>query len=231
MTEVHRVPMTDLVAHFDKIRSEQGEEAYQKARKNFAMGMILKPRGDEFLKSAFPDMDIEALRAEAEKFQTQQQEQARNPQEMMLDAMRQQIPNLKTQAQFNLFMKSFDALRHTLNAAFGLDKEGYEKGKEALNMALDMALQISEVVQKLQETPEAATSKAAEEFKQPPREFQEYDVQKGLLIELEALTSAEELQRWYDGNRARIDCVVSASLRNELFDTIRKVKHKFTPPS
>lgn len=228
MTEVHKIPMTDLVSHFDKIRSEQGEEAYQKARKNFAMGMILKPRGDEFLKSAFPDMDIEALRVEAEK---SQQDQARNPQEMMLDAMRQQIPNLKTQAQFNLFMKSFDALRHTLNAAFGLDKEGYEKGKEALNMVLNAALQISEVVQKLQETPEAATSKAAEEFKQPPREFQEYDVQKGLLIELEALTSAEGLQRWYDSNRARIDCVVSASLRNELFDTIRKVKHKFSPPS
>jgi hypothetical protein len=224
--------MTDLISHFDKIRSEQGEEAYQKARKNFAMGMILKPQGDEFIKQAFPDMGIEAIRADAEKSQPSMgSDQAIDPQEMMLTAMRQQIPNLKTQAQFNLFMKSFDALRHTLNSAFGLDKEGYEKGKEALNMALDMALKISEVVQKLQETPEAATSKAAEEFKQPPREFQEYDVQKGLLIELETLTSAEELQRWYDNNRARIDCVVSASLRNELFDTIRKIKHKFTPPS
>lgn len=229
MTEVHRVPMTDLISHFEKIRSEQGEEAYQKARKNFALGMVLKPQGDEFLKQAFPDMDIEGIRAEAQKSQTQAP--SGNPQEMMLNAMRQQIPNLKTQAQFNLFMKSFDTLRHTLNAAFGLDKEGYEKGKEVLDLALNSAFQISEVVQKLQETPEAATSKAADEFKQPPREFQEYDVQKGLLVELEALTSAEELQRWYDSNRARIDCVVSASLRNELFDTIRKVKHKFTQPS
>jgi len=229
MTEVHRVPMTDLVSHFEKIRSDQGEEAYQKARKNFALGMILKPQGEEFIKQAFPDMDIEVIRAEAQK--SQPPAPSGNPQEMMLNAMRQQIPNLKSQAQFNLFMKSFDALRHTLNAAFGLDKEGYEKGKEGLDMVLDAALQISEVVQKLQDTPEAATSEAAEEFKQPPREFQEYDVQKGLLIELEALTSAEALQRWYDSNRARIGCVVSASLRNELFDTIRKIKHKLTPPS
>jgi hypothetical protein len=224
--------MTDLVSHFEKIRSEQGEEAYQKARRNFALGMILKPRGDEFVKQAFPDMDLEAIRAEAEQAQPQPPPAvSQNPQEAMLQAMRQQIPNLKTQAQFNLFMKAFDALRHTLNSAYGLDKEGYEKGKHALDLALGSALQMSEVVQKLQDDPEAATSKAAEEFKQPPREFQEYDVQQSLLTELGRLNSGEELQRWYDSNRARIDCVVSATLRNELFDAIRGVKHKFNPPS
>ena len=228
---VHKVPMTDLVSHFEKIRSEQGEEAYEKARRNFALGMVLKPRGDEFVKTAFPDLDIEALKAEAQKSVPLPPPGAVNPQEAMLQAMRQQIPNLKTQVQFNLFMKAFDALRHTLNSAFGLDKEGYEKGKQVLDLALGSALKMSEVVQKLQDMPEAATSKAAEEFKQPPREFLEYDVQKALLTELERLGSGEELQRWYDSNRARIDCVVSATIRNELFDAIREAKHKFNPPS
>jgi hypothetical protein len=231
---VQKVAMTDLVSHFEKIRNTQGEEAYQKARMDFAVAMILKPRGDQFVQGAFPDLDLEAVKVEAEKRKGTNPAPGpagQNPQEMMLNAMRQQIPNLKTQAQFNIFMSAFDALRHTLNLAFGRDLAGFEKGKEALNKALASAYTISEIIEKLQDSPEAATSKAAEEFKNPPREFQEYDVQKSLLAELSTKTTVDDLTRWYEANRARIDCVVSQTLRNELFDAIRNKKHELTPAS
>lgn len=230
MTEpnVHRVGLTDLTVHFDRIRKEQGEEAYDKARMDFAVAMVQKNQGDEFVSKLFPDMDLDAVRVEAEKRKTTAEApgvpQGGNPQEMILNAMRQQIPNLKTQAQFNIFMSAFDALRHTLNMAFGLDKEGYDKGREVLLRVLDSAFTISGVVDKLKDSPEAATSKAAEEFKNPPREFQEYDVQKSLLAEVATKMTVAELTKWYDSNRARMDCIVSQSLRNELFDTVRHKK-------
>lgn len=222
MTEPTKIPAADLLAHFEKIRMEQGEEAYQAAKNRFAMGMILKDRGDEYLKNLFPDMDLDQVRAEAQKAQAAGPQL--NAHEAMLNAFRGQVPNLKTQAQFTLFMRSFDALRMTMNAAFGLDKDTYEQGKKALGMVVDSAFKLSEVVQTLSENPEAATSKAAEEFKSPPKEFHEYDIQKSLLTELAMLKNGEELQRWYDNNRTRMDGVVSQSLRNELFDAIRVKK-------
>lgn len=225
MTETHKVQSEDLRAHFDKVRTSQGEEAYQEARKNFALGMILKDQGEEFLKNLFPDLDLGPIREEAQaKTKTPPPQPGVNAHEVMLNAIRGQIPNLKTQAQFTLFMRAFDALRLTLNAAFGLDKEAYEKGKQALGLILDSAFSMSEVVEKLAENPDAATSAAAAEFKNPPKEFTEYDTQKSLLLELGMLKTAEELQRWYDNNRSRMDGVVSQTLRNELFDAIRVKK-------
>jgi len=222
-----QIKLSDLVAHFEKIKAQQGEEAYQKARLSFALSMVLKPRGAAFVAQAFPDMDIEALRLEAQKLPPHVQAPAgQNPQDVMLNAMRQQIPNLKTQAQFNVFMASFDALRHTLNSAFGQDRPAFEKAKGVLNQALDAAFQISSIVEQLRTTPEAATSAAAAEFKNPPREFEEYDVQKSLLVELGTKLTVADLQNWYDSNRARIDTVVSQTLRNELFDAIRNRKHE-----
>lgn len=220
--------MSDLVAHFEKIRSEQGEEAYQKAKRNFALGMVLKPRGDEFVKQAFPDLDIEALKAEAAKTQTAQQ--AAPPPvgvEAVLQAIRQQMPNVKSQAQYNLFMQAFDALRISMNAAFGLDRENFEKGKQALDLLMGAALKITEGVQRLQDDPDAATSKVAEDFKTPPKQFHELDLQKALLVELSLLTSLDDLQKWYDMNRHRLDSVVSQSLRNSLFDAIREKRNSF----
>lgn len=222
-SNVHKVGMTDLMSHFEKIRKEQGEEAYQKARKDFAVAMVMKDRGEEYVKNAFPDLNIEALREEA-RTKFPQPPGGGTPEEAVLHAMRQQIPNMKTQAQFNIFMASFDAMRHTLNAAFGTDKTGFEKGKEAVIKALNSAFTISEVVEKLKENPEAATSKVAAEFKDPPKEFAEYDVQRGLLAEVPGLETLAELNRWYEKNKPQIDRVVSQTLRNELFDAIRAKK-------
>jgi len=225
MIEKHKVPSEDLRTHFEKIRENQGEEAYATARRTFALGMILKDQGETFLKNLWPDLDLAPIREEAEKkAAAAPPPPSMNPHEVMLNAIRGQIPNMKTQAQFTLFMRAFDAFRLTLNAAFGLDKDTYDKGKQALLMVVETAFSMSEVVEKLAENPEAATSASAEEFKTPPKEFHEYDTQKSLLVELGMLKTSEELQRWYDNNRTRMDGVVSSTLRNELFDAIREKK-------
>jgi hypothetical protein len=222
--DVHRVPMSDLVTHFEKIRSEQGEEAYQKARRNFALGMILKPRGDLFLKNAFPDLDLDALREEAEKSQPVPPPQV-NPQEVMLNFMRQQVPNLKTQVQFDLFMQCFDAMRKAMNAAFGLDKTSYEQFKGALDMLMATGLKVTEAVEQLKENPEASTN---EDFKQAPKQFQEQDVQTALMTELSLIQSGDELQQWYAANKDRIHGqVVSPVLRNQLLDSIRAKRNGY----
>jgi hypothetical protein len=222
--EVHRVPMSDLVTHFLKIRNEQGEEAYQRAVKNFALGMILKPRGDLFLKSAFPDLDLDALREEAEKSQPAPQPPV-NPQEVMLNYMKQQVPNLKTQVQFDLFMQCFDAMRKAMNAAYGLDKASYEQFKGALDMLMATGLKVTEAVEQLKENPEASTN---EDFKQAPKQFQEQDVQTALMTELSLIQSGDELQQWYAANKDRIHGqVVSPVLRNQLLDSIRAKRNGY----
>jgi hypothetical protein len=224
--EVHRVQMGDLVTHFEKIRSEQGEEAYQRAVKNFALGMILKPRGDLFLKGAFPDLDLDAIRAEAEKSKVASPAQPpENPQQVMLNYMKQQVPNLKTQVQFDLFMQCFDALRKAMNAAYGLDKPSYEQFKGALDLLMGSGLKVSQAVEQLKENPEASSN---EDFKQAPKQFQEQDVQTALLQELGALKSGDELNEWYTANKDRIHGqVVSPVLRNALLDSIRAKRNGF----
>ena len=223
--EVHRVPLSDLVTHFQKIRNEQGEEAYHRAVKNFARGMILKPRGELFLQSAFPDLDLAAIREEAEKAQPSPPPPPENPQEVMLNYMKQQVPNLKTQVQFDLFMQCFDALRKAMNAAYGLDKASYEQFKGALDMLMATGLKVSAAVEQLQENPEATTN---QDFKQAPKQFEEQDVQSALIIELSLIQSGDDLQQWYTTNKDRIHGqVVSPALRNHLLDSIRAKRNGF----
>ena len=144
--------------------------------------------------------------------------------EAMLAAIRQQVPALKSQAQFNVFMAGLEALRGLMNAIFAQNAAGEQQFREALETSLTAARQATEVTLKLEEVPEAATSKAAEEFKRPPAQFGEYDTQRALLSDLEGLGTVEALTEWYTKNRARIDEVVSASLRNPLLDAIRARK-------
>ena len=141
--------------------------------------------------------------------------------DMMLAAIKAQVPNLRTQAQFNAFMSCFDALKTTLNAYYGGENASAELAREALNKGLDMAKQISEMAEKLEEMPDEVKSDAAKEFTAPAKELHEYDVHRELVAELSSLTSQEALQDWYQGHRDQMDRVVSQKLRNELFDAIR----------
>lgn len=140
---------------------------------------------------------------------------------LMRQALAAQIPNLRTQAQFNNFMACFDALRSTLNAYFGGETASAEMAREALNKTLDMAKMITEMTEKLNEIPDDAKSDVAKDFTAPAKELHEYDTHRQLIIELTTLQNQKALQAWYADSRERIDRVVSQKLRNELFDAIR----------
>jgi hypothetical protein len=142
----------------------------------------------------------------------------------MFETIRKGMPGITTQAQFNATLAAFDALKVTLNAIFLADTSEESRGQAALKEALEVARQVTVVVVKLSHVPEAATSQAAEEFKNPPAQFTEYDTMKALLLELETISTSEGLAQWYSTNRPRIDRVVSQSYRNELLDTIRSKK-------
>lgn len=208
-----------LVSHLNRIREEHGEEAYHKARRGFALGLILKPNGDKFISNAFPDFDLDELRMEAESQQATAEKAT--PEEMMVGMLRQQVPNIKTQAQLNTFMACFEALRACLNHYFGRNPEGAEKAREALNKALDLAAGMPEIEDQLAEMPDDIKSDAAKAFSSPPKEFHEHDKQRALLVELAGILARDELEKWYHKNRQGIDEISDQRLRNELFDAIR----------
>jgi len=214
-----QVSIEALLAHLEQIRSKQGEEAFQQARRGFALSVILKPNGETFVLKAFPDLDIAELRKEAETSQTAAQQAS--PEEQMMGMIQQQCPNIKTQAQLNLFMGCFDALRTTLNNYFGRNPEGAKKTREALNKTLDMAAKLPEMEDQLADMPDDFKSEEAKAFTAPPKEFHEHDNQRAMLIKIAGFTDLGELDRWYTDHRQEIDDVTDQRLRNELFDSIR----------
>ncbi len=142
--------------------------------------------------------------------------------EMMRKALAAQIPNLKTQAQFTLFMTCFEALRSTFNSYLGSEVVAAEKAREALNKGLDMAKKMPEVTAKLEEIPEKERSETAKGFTEPVKKFNEYDLHELFISELASHKTLADLKKWYKDNREYFDRVVSQKLRNSLFDAIRE---------
>lgn len=213
-----------------KIRDQQGEEVYQKARHDIALSVILKPNGEAFVHNAFPDLDIEALKQEAAKRIEEAHESqgpSMAPEHVMLRLLQQQVPSIRTQGHFNLFAMAFDALRTTLDGYFSGDFERATRGREALNKALDMSKQAKDIIERLEEIPPEQRSKEASATVAPPKEFHEYDAQRQLLVELDGLTTREALNEWYGRTKSSRDLVVSQQLRNELLDRIRAKRKEF----
>jgi hypothetical protein len=220
------VTKDQMLTNLEKIRQDHGEEAYITASKGVAFQVLNKPGGEEYIKKVLSHLDIEQLKEEAKAHAPapEVQPSSGTPEEAMLNMLRQQLPNLRTQAQFNIFNAGFDALRVALDSAFGGDTAKFEKAKQALLQVFDLAHQSKVMADKLQDLPEAATSKEAEEHKGPPKQFHEYDIQAKLLFELAHLRSTGELTKWYEDSKADLEKVVSQTLRNTLFDEIRKKK-------
>jgi len=213
-----------LISQLRQLRLDKGDEAFMAAIQSVAEQILVSPQGEGLLKAAMPDIDLDKLKASvvAEK----QSVVSGSPDEAMMKMLAMQVPNMKTQAQFNAFMGCFDALRATLNAYFGDQKAAAEMGREALNQALDMAKQIATMSEKLNEIPDEVKSDEAKEFTRPAKELHEYDTCKRLLGELTGLQTTEALQKWYSESRQTIDEVMSAKPRNELMDAIRAKRNE-----
>jgi len=117
-----------------------------------------------------------------------------------------------------------------MDATFSLDPQRVITTREAFEKSLEAARSVTELSSRFQEVPPEFRTKASEAFTAPPAEFQEYDVQKRLLMELDTLTTLEELSDWYQRTKNDRDRVVSQTLRNILLDRIREKKTSLLPP-
>lgn len=214
-----------IVEHLNNIRAKLGEDAYRAEFTRLAKDAIRTgPKHEAFWREIGKQEGFEWVDFEQLKSEVTAEPPKMDPMLMVMQALRQTMPGIKTQAQFNAFMAAFDALRVTVNSLCEGDAVKAAEGRKALDMALDLAAKVTQVTEQLRDVPEAATSKAAEEFKKPPAEFGEYDVQRKLLTELEAITSDADLTEWYARTKEQRDSVKSQTLRNALIDAIRNKK-------
>jgi hypothetical protein len=144
--------------------------------------------------------------------------------QLFAQALRQSMPNLKTQAQLTAFMIGFDAFRQYFDALCSGSPELEELTRGTLDRAIEMAKDATQLARKIEEIPPEMRGPASSSLVQPPVEFEEVDIQKKLLIELERITTLTELQGWYLSTREARDRVVSQPLRNVLLDRIRGKK-------
>jgi hypothetical protein len=229
----------EILQRLSKIRTTMGEEAYEDAMYAVAVELYRRPHGGEALVlDTFPDIEMDLVQSmvypkEIEDLtsmarQPEPKQEAPTQDMMMLNMMRQQMPNLKTQAQFNTFMLAFDALRGTLNAYFGGETAAAEVARDVLNKSLDMAAKVTGIAESLKDIPEDQRSDQSNMFTAPAAQLHEYDEQRSLLLELGNVKTFSELQKWYLETKPRRDSIVSQNLRNELLDAIRHQKEELS---
>lgn len=149
--------------------------------------------------------------------------------QMMADAMRAQMPSLKTQAQFTAFMAAFDAFRLLMDSVFSLSTSREMECRQVFEKALMAARDVTEVGQKFEEIPVEHRGAASNPFTQAPNEFHEYDTQKRLLSELSVIDDFQKLSDWYAATKGLRDRIVSQPLRNGLIDQIREKRVALQP--
>ena len=216
---------TTVEVHLAFFLELHGEEAWKTEIKRLTKDAIkTSPTHEAFWKNLTKDyawLDWASLRQEVF---SESPSPVMDQEQIMSDLLRKQMPGIKTQAQYNAVLGALDSVRLTLNSILTGDKTREAEGRKALNMAFEVTAKATEVTNKLEEVPEAATSKDAEVFKQPPAQFHEYDTHNRLLAEMEALADLEALNAWYASTKDRRDKVVSQGLRNSLMDAIRAKK-------
>ncbi len=228
---------------FHRIRVEKGEEAFNEAVKAYVATIVESGNKEDL--AGIGSIFVDTLKKEEDAYRqatdprnqknTDTAERLNNAKASPLEGdqgflrvLQQSIPAMRSQAQFTAFMAAFDALRGVMNGIFSMDEAATTKFKSALEGSFEAAKKVTEITDKLHEVPEASESKLAEEFKKPPRQFGEYDLQRQLMSELAALDNLQMLTAWWTSNRQRIDEVRSPMLRNPLIDAVRAKKDALT---
>jgi hypothetical protein len=241
-----------MVETLQRIRQEHGDEDFQHALRGLFRDLLSKDEGLAYIERLLEALgqpagiDLEALKVEAREKQEKQvvtpssaetpmqtpaktpaktpaETPAETPAQMIEDAIKQAIPNCKTQAHFDLILHAWQALQIYINAAYGFDQDSAAKAREGINRLLDLAPQLAATHQKIEEHPEATTNR---DFVDPPRQTTEVLTQQVLLAELSGIAGMDELETWYRASRGRMASIASQRLRNELFDAIREKKHR-----
>lgn len=243
----------EFVTRLQTVRETQGEEAYQAATRQFVLeGLRMGGKIGVFVTSFAKRMDfldLDALQREASALpqypplgqqgqenqapaevptEKSNQAQPTEPSELFVEAIKSQLPGLRTKAQMNAFMASFEAYRAVMNAILESNTAAELTARQALQTSFEVVGKATQVSNQLRDVPEAATSKASDDFRSGPSGWTEYDKQRKLLSEIEAIRTPKDLNDWYTTNRKRIDEIQTQTLRNPLLDLIRERKIRLT---
>lgn len=214
-----KINREELLRTLEEVRALEGDEAYYKARHTLALLLVGTEAGRDFLAETFADLDVESVWREAEASKTATDQD-------LFNLMRLQVPNLKTQAQFDAYRLAFEALSYMANAYFAGDGPLAERSRSALNQAIEAIQEASKLVEMAQAIPPEDRSQGVTDALRPPREFTEVEEQRRLLAELDALKDLASLNQWYHDSRSRMEVVVSQPYRNQLFDAIREKQQR-----
>jgi hypothetical protein len=212
-----------VLKYLDTVRSELGDEEWKSHVKKQVLqahrvgGTYLDFWREQLKDPKYAWVDEPSIKAQA----TSMPMGTTDMNTLLAQTFKSRMPGMKTQAQFTAFRAAFDAFEVVVNSIFSEDKNREQEGRKLLDQSLLACKQATEISRKLADVPEAATSKAADDFKKPPAEFQEYDIQQALLGELSQMKDFAELKLWYNETKARRDTIKSQMLRNVLMDAIR----------
>ncbi len=222
---------TSVMQFLATVKKELGEDAWKQAvKKQVMQAFRMGGNYEYFWREQLKAEEYSWLNADELKQQASQMPaEAMDVNNVLAQTFKKRMPGMKTQAQFNTFRAAFDAFEAVVNNIFSGNAEKEAESRQLLDQAFTACKQATDISRKLEAVPEAATSKAAEEFKKPPAEFAEYDVQQALLGELGRLQSLDDLKQWYEESKPRRDSVKSQTLRNVLMDAIRGRKMALTP--
>lgn len=151
-----------------------------------------------------------------------------NAANIMAQAMRQLIPELKTQVQLNAFIAGFDSFKLLCNAIFAENSSLEDQARTAFEKSLEAMKVATRLSNQFQEIPAEERGPSATQFVEAPLQFGEYDLQKRLLTELDRIQNTGALTEWYQNTKGDREKIISQSLRNILFDAIRSKREELS---
>lgn len=211
----------ELAATFDRIREEDGDETYNEARRSFIRSYASRPGAEEVLPEWFPDLDVEAIIAEANSGGCGGgcsnckcgDSCGSEPQLQSL------MPSIKTKAQQDVAILCFEALKAVLDASFSGNLVAANLARSTLDQGLEVALKVSGMQEQVEQISEEQRSSQAQRFVTPAN--QDAEIVDRLLVGLEKMKSMEDLQYWYTNTTLQRNKVEEQAQRDRLYDAIR----------
>ena len=101
-----------------------------------------------------------------DQLKQQAQPDAPRPDRLIAEALKSQMPGIKSQAQYDATVGALEASRLVINSLLKRDATSELEARKALELAFDAVRKATELTIKLEDSPEAATSSAAQQFKE-----------------------------------------------------------------
>jgi len=211
--------ITTVEEYLQDFLKQNGEQAWQTEVQRLAVAALRtgSSKHETFwreLTSGYDWLDWEQIKEQAQPI-------APDPDRLIAEAFKSQMPGVKSQAQYDAAVGVLESARLIINALLSQDLRREKEARNVLERSLDAVRQATELTVKLEDSPEAATSETAQQFKDTPMQFEETEIHAQLKQELLLVGSFATLSEWYGATKDRRDRIVTQSMRNDLIDAIR----------